>query len=286
MERCDPQGCDLRTSEFAALRALVLENTGIALADTKRELVKRRFAPRLRALGLADFGAYVDYLKKNFDLECTHFCNAITTNLTSFYRETHHYDLIERTVLPGWQHAKGRLRLWSAGCSTGQEAYCMAMTVLAQIPDASQRDVRVLATDIDENCLVRAREGIYEQREFDRVPQSLISTHFEPDHLLVKNMRRTAWRANDRLKSLITFNKLNLVSGRWPMQGRFDVIFCRNVFIYFDKATQEKVLRSFAALQRPGAWLCLGHSETVAGAAALGYQLVGKTIYQRSVEVP
>ena len=275
--------CELRASEFAAIRSLVLESTGISLSDSKRELVKRRFSPRLRALGLDSFAAYIDYVKQNYAAEATHFCNAITTNLTSFFRESHHYDFLQQVALPAWlSHARGsrKLRLWSAGCSTGQEAYCLAIAVLKLIPDAHQRDIRILATDLDEDCLARARRGAYEVREFEKLPKSLINEHFMRDQVMVKSMKREAFMANDRLKALITFNKLNLVQA-WPMQGRFDVIFCRNVFIYFDKSTQEKVLRNFATYQTPGSYLCLGHSETVAGAAALGYELIGKTTYQR-----
>lgn len=275
-------GCELRSSEFAALRELVLETTGISLADSKHELVKRRFSPRLRELGLDSFSAYVDYVKQNFNQEGANFCNAITTNLTSFFREQHHYEFLERMILPQWQkNPLGRLRIWSAGCSTGQEAYCLAMSVLKIIPDAAHRDIRILATDLDDNCLSRAREGVYEVREFEKVPQEVMDEHFLPAEIVSKTMRRDAYVASDKLKSLITFNKLNLVQ-QWPMQGRFDVIFCRNVFIYFDKSTQEKILRNFATYQSPGSHLCLGHSETVAAAASLGYQLIGKTTYLRA----
>lgn len=276
--------CELRPSEFAAIRSLVFEKTGISLSDSKKELVKRRFSPRLRALGLDSFSAYVDYVNQNFDQEAANFCNAITTNLTSFFRESHHYDLLEQVILPNWlKHARGtrKLRLWSAGCSTGQEAYCLAISVLKTIPDAHQRDIRILATDLDENCLARARTGAYESREFEKVPPAMLGEHFLRDHVMVKSMKREAYRANDRLKSLIAFNKLNLVQP-WPMQGMFDVIFCRNVFIYFDKQTQEKVVKNFACYQAPGSYLCLGHSETVASSAALGYELIGKTAYQRT----
>jgi len=275
--------CELRASEFAAIRSLVLESTGISLSDSKRELVKRRFSPRLRALGLESFTAYIDYVNQNYATEVTHFCNAITTNLTSFFRENHHYDFLQQVALPAWlrqAHGARKLRLWSAGCSTGQEAYCLAITVLKLIPDAYQRDIRILATDLDENCLAKARRGAYEEREFEKLPQSLINEHFVRDHVMVKSMKREAYIANDRLKSLITFNKLNLVQA-WPMQGKFDVIFCRNVFIYFDKSTQEKILRNFSGYQAPGSYLCLGHSETVASSSALGYELIGKTTYQR-----
>jgi chemotaxis protein methyltransferase CheR len=272
---------ELRPAEFEAIRELVLENTGISLADSKKELVKRRFAPRLKALGLSDYTSYIQYVTENYAAESSHFCNAITTNLTSFFRESHHFDFLTQTGLPLLlKKSPRKLRIWSAGCSTGQEAYCMAITLLKAIPDALSRDIKILATDLDENCLATARAGAYCVKDFEKVPPALISEFFGKGFVMVKNMRREAYVANDKLRSMITFNKLNLMQP-WPMHGMFDVIFCRNVFIYFDKDTQEKILRNFSKFQSPGSYLCLGHSETVANPGALGYQLIGKTTYLR-----
>lgn len=272
---------ELNTSEFAMLQQLVLANTGITLADSKRELVKRRFSPRLRALGLKSYAEYIGYLQDNFEQEGTNFCNAITTNLTSFFRENHHYEFLEQQVLaPFKQRNARRLRLWSAGCSTGQEAYCLAMTLLKVFPDATQRDIKILATDLDENVIATGKRGAYQVREFEKVPRALLDEYFVDDLVQVKSMQREAYRAVDKLKSMITFNKLNLLHP-WPMHGKFDVIFCRNVFIYFDKKTQEKIISGFARFQEPGAHLFLGHSETVNNPGALGYQLIGKTTYLR-----
>jgi chemotaxis protein methyltransferase CheR len=273
---------ELRPSEFSALQKLVLENTGISLAQSKMELVKRRFSPRVRALGLDSYSDYIQYLQQNFEEESSHFCNAITTNLTSFYRENHHYEYLSQVVLPGLQKRPGvrKVRIWSAGCSTGHEAYCLAITVLKSMPDALQRDVKILATDLDENCIATGQNGAYAVRDFERVPPSIIQEYFHDDTVMVKSLRRDAYRANEKLKSLITFNKLNLLKN-WPMRGKFDAIFCRNVFIYFDKPTQEKIIANFAKYQTSGSYLFLGHSETVANPPALGYQLIGKTTYQR-----
>jgi len=276
-------GCELQPREFALLRQLVLRHTGIALAESKRELVKRRFAPRLRALGLDSFGAYAEYLQRHYTSEGTHFCNAITTNLTAFFRENHHFDFLRARVLPPLVHkarARGRVRLWSAGCSTGQEAYCMALTVLEALPDAHRYDVRILATDLDEACLASARAGAYPLAEFAKVPPGSLKAYFEVGQVRLKHGVREGYVAGERLKRLISFKPLNLVEP-WPMAGPFDVIFCRNVFIYFDKSTQQKLLQGFAALQKPGGILCLGHSETMANPAAIGYRLVGKTTYER-----
>lgn len=272
---------ELKASEFEAIRDLVLENTGISLADSKKELVKRRFAPRLKALGLNSYTSYIQYVTDNYATESSHFCNAITTNLTSFFRESHHFDFLTQTGLPLLLKKNPRkLRVWSAGCSTGQEAYCMAITLLKAMPDALSRDIKILATDLDENCLATARAGAYSVKDFEKVAPAIVAEFFGKGFVMVKNMRREAYVANDKLRSMITFNKLNLMQ-QWPMQGMFDVIFCRNVFIYFDKDTQEKILRNFAKYQSPGSYLCLGHSETVNNPAALGYQLIGKTTYLR-----
>jgi chemotaxis protein methyltransferase CheR len=232
-------------------------------------------------LGLDSYTSYVQYVMDNFELECSHFCNAITTNLTSFFRENHHFDFLTQTGLPQLLRKSPRkLRVWSAGCSTGQEAYCLAITLLKAIPDALARDIKILATDLDENCLATARAGAYCSKDFERVDPRLITEFFNTGHVYVKSMKRDAFVANDRLRAMITFNKLNLMQP-WPMHGKFDVIFCRNVFIYFDKATQEKILKNFAKFQDPGSYLCLGHSETVPNPGALGYQLIGKTTYLR-----
>lgn len=272
---------ELRPAEFESIRELVLENTGISLSDSKKELVKRRFAPRLKALGLHSYSEYVQYVNDNYEMESSHFCNAITTNLTSFFRENHHFDFLTQTGLPQLLKRNSRkLRIWSAGCSTGQEAYCIAVTLLKAIPDALSRDMRILATDLDENCLATARAGAWCAKEFERVPPAIIAEYFSKGFVNVKSLRRDAYVANDKLRSMITFNKLNLMQP-WPMNGLFDVIFCRNVFIYFDKGTQEKILQNFARYQSPGSYLCLGHSETVSNPGALGYQLIGKTTYLR-----
>ena len=274
---------ELNTTDFNTIRALVHENTGIALSPAKRELVKRRFSPRLRALGLASFGAYVDYLRNNFDKEGVDFCNAITTNLTSFFRENHHFELLRTEVLPQLlktRRQNDRIRIWSAGCSTGQEAYCMAITLLKTINDMQRRDIKILATDLDENCLATARKGAYPDKEFDAVSPEILKNYFAPELVGDGYKAKNCYTASNKLKDLITFNKLNLME-TWPMKGTFDVIFCRNVFIYFDKETQLQLLRGFAALQSPGSYLCIGHSEIIPNPAQLGYQLIGKTAYRK-----
>jgi chemotaxis protein methyltransferase CheR len=273
---------ELSPATFESLRSIVLQHTGISLNASKMELVKRRFLPRLRALSLAGFDEYVEYIGANFDTEGVNFCNAITTNLTSFFRENHHFELVGtmlRTMLAR-RERKQRVRLWSAGCSAGQEAYSLAITLRETFPDLNRLDIKILATDLDENCLNTARRGIYPQKEFDKMHEPLIERYFTETSSPGKQMPGRCFEANDELKSLITFNKLNLMH-TWPMRGPFDFILCRNVFIYFDKDTQLQILRKFSALQPPGAYLCLGHSEIIPSPPSIGYQMTGKTAYRR-----
>lgn len=274
---------DLSPADFETLRAIVLQHTGISLNASKMELVKRRFLPRLRALHLHDFSQYVEYVKENFDREGVNFCNAITTNLTSFFREPHHFELVAtmmRAMLERRDRKPARIRLWSAGCSAGQEAYSLAITLRENFPDLDRLDLRILATDLDENCLATARRGIYPQKEFEKMHEGLVNRYFREVPSPGKNMPGKCFQASNELRSLITFNKLNLMHP-WPMKGPFDFILCRNVFIYFDKDTQLQILRKFAALQNPGSYLCLGHSEIIPNPPALGYQMTGKTSYRR-----
>lgn len=274
----------LGNTEFDSIRSLVYANTGINLSPSKMELVKRRFTPRLKALGMKDFGEYVKYLEHNFNTEESHFCNAITTNLTSFFREKHHFEMLKTTVLPELlKQRKGdqKIRIWSAGCSTGQEAYCLAVTLCNTIPDVHKRNIRILATDLDENCLTTAKEGSYPVKEFENVPDSIIKSYFTHNISNSGKFEKEVFTAKDNLKSLITFNKLNLMH-EWPMKGPFDIIFCRNVFIYFDKATQHELLKGFSSLQDNDGYLCLGHSEIISNPVELGYTLVEKTAYRKN----
>lgn len=276
---------ELSEVEFSNIRQLVFENTGISLSASKKELVKRRFTPRLKELGMGDFSSYIKHVRNNHEKEITNFCNAITTNLTSFFRENHHFEFLTSKALPDIlkrQSDKGRkIRVWSSGCSTGQEAYCLAMTLRSSIPAIGKWDVKILASDLDEKCLKTAANGSYPAEGFDKVSENLISKYFSKKEEVINRQTRTQFQANSDLKSMITFNKLNLMNPTWPMKGEFDVIFCRNVFIYFDKETQVELMRRYSALQRPGSYLCLGHSESIADPKAVGYRLIGKTTYIR-----
>jgi len=265
--------------DFNFLRTLVHRHTGISLSDAKRELVYGRLSRRLRALGLDSFRDYRNVLTSDPEgQEMVEFCNAITTNLTSFFRESHHFDhLREQVLVPLATRPPGqRLRIWSAGCSSGEEPYSIAITVRESLPQVCRHDIKILATDLDSDVLARAREGVYAEDRVKGMSQARISTFFH--ERLDGGILRFA--VTPSLRELITFKQLNLMH-ELPMRGPFDVIFCRNVVIYFDKDTQRDLFRRFAQLQRPGDVLFLGHSESMFKVSD-AYTLVGRTIYRRN----
>lgn len=267
---------ELTDADFTLLCRLAREHTGIALAENKRELVYGRIGRRLRKLQLASFREYCELLEQAPATELEHFINAVTTNLTSFFREQHHFAHLAQEALPHLLHANSasrRLRIWSAGCATGEEAYSIAMVVRETLGTRRGWDVRVLATDVDSNVLATAQAGIYarerlemseerRQRWFDSVPD-------RPGHA----------RVRPEVAQLVTFRPLNLMA-RWPMRGPFDVVFCRNVVIYFDKPTQRELFERIALLQPAGALLYVGHSESLFRITDR-YELIGKTAWRR-----
>jgi chemotaxis protein methyltransferase CheR len=264
--------------DFEALRKLVKELTGINLSDQKRELVYGRLARRLRALHLRSFAEYRDLLAGDGGREIGEFCNAITTNLTSFFRESHHFDYLrEQVLLPriNDRAASRRVRIWSAGCSTGEEPYSLAMTILETVPDLRTWDIKILATDLDSDVLSRAQRGIYAADRVRNMGAQRLTRFF------VERRGRDGpcYEVAPDLMSLITFKQLNLMHPL-PMKGPLDVIFCRNVVIYFDKDTQRELFARVAHLQRPGNLLFLGHSESLFKVSE-SYSPIGKTIYRR-----
>lgn len=246
--------------DFRTIAAVLHGDAGIYLPDTKATLVYSRLAKRLRLLGLSSFREYCALIQGKDGLdERQSMLAALTTNVTRFFREPHHFDDLRQNVLPGLAaraRAGGRIRLWSAGCSTGPEPYSMALTLLNVLPDAARYDVKILATDIDPNVVATARAGVYSREALDSVPTS------DRKHLV--RDAGDMWRLSDEVMDLIAFRELNLIRP-WPMSGKFDVIFCRNVVIYFDDATQEQVWKKFIDVMNPGARLYIGHSERVSG---------------------
>jgi chemotaxis protein methyltransferase CheR len=264
-------------SEFKRLREIVHVRTGIALSEAKRELVYGRLARRLRKLNLNSFAEYCRLVDDPESEELQEFTNAITTNLTSFFREDYHFKQLADEALPHIESKRAgtrRIRLWSAGCSTGEEPYSLAIVLREALAHLANWDVKLLATDIDSKVVATAAEGAYAAERFKGVSNERMRNWF----------RQIAGRpgfsaACAELKGLITFKQLNLLDA-WPMQGPFDVIFCRNVVIYFDKDTQRRLFDRMADLQEPGGWLFIGHSENLLNVTRR-YKLVGRTVYRR-----
>ena len=269
----------LTAEDFRHIAQILHSHAGIALGEGKAALVYSRLAKRLRALGLRSFREYcalidgVDGVDERQAMTA-----ALTTNVTRFYREPHHFDDLLNRVMPKLAErarAGGRVRLWSAACSNGQEPYSMALAVLAALPEAAELDVRILATDIDPNMVAEGAEGTYSEEALEQAPATLWRRHFDRG----PGAGRNRWTAGPALRRLVAFRELNLI-GDWPMKGRFDVIFCRNVVIYFDEATQERVWSRFTPLMTPGATLYIGHSERVSGPATHLLRPDGLTTYR------
>jgi chemotaxis protein methyltransferase CheR len=268
---------ELTDSEFKRLRELVHQRTGIALSEAKRELLYGRLARRLRKLKLTSFAEYCQLVERDESAELQELTNAITTNLTSFFREDYHFKQLAAEVLPqveSKRSGKRRMRLWSAGCSTGEEPYSLAVVMREALAHLSGWDIKLLATDIDSKVVATAAEGVYAAERFKGVAPERVKYWFREI-----SGRPDFFAASAELKSLITFKQLNLLD-QWPMKGPFDVIFCRNVVIYFDKATQRSLFDRMADLQEQGGWLFIGHSENLLNVTRR-YKLVGRTVYRR-----
>ena len=250
----------LEKAQFEKISQLVYRSVGINLHPGKQELVKARLTKRLRALGLKSLDAYMEYLNyDNPEEELSALVDVMTTNKTNFFREPQHFDYLCRQIVPRLKDRK--IRIWSAGCSSGEEPYSIAILLHEQIPDLALWDFQILATDLSTRMLDRAQKGIYEQSCRD-VPPLLMSKYFK----CVEANPRRSYQVIERLRRQVHFARLNLI-GEWPMKGPFDVIFCRNVMIYFDKPTQEQLVNRFWNLLKPGGHLFVGHSESLAGSS-------------------
>jgi len=254
---------DLTSAQFDTIRSFLYETCGIKLAEGKESLVKSRLMRHIRLLGLSGFDEYLDHLESDSaNGERIALIDALTTNKTSFFREYAHFTFLRERILPPLLREKPGLRIWSAGCSTGEEPYSIAMELLKAIPDLAYRDVRILATDISTRVLKTAQEGAYGQDEVRDIPASQLQKYFTCSG--AKNAR--VYRVKEILRKLVRFAPLNLM-GNWPMKGPFDVIFCRNVMIYFEKPTQQWLVQRFWRLLESGGYLLVGHSESLTASA-------------------
>ncbi len=271
---------DLTENDFKFIAGVIYDHAGIVLSDKKRDLVHSRLGRRLRALQLESFKEYCQYIisPKGSD-ELMAMTNALTTNLTSFYREAHHFEHLKNIALPeiktlASQNGR-RLRLWSSACSTGEEPYSIAMTLLESGIDRRHWDARILATDLNTEVLSAASAGLYSAEVCEKLPSDLRQCFIDA------RPQNGKFSIKSEVKGFITFKQLNLL-GPWPMRQLFDVVFCRNVLIYFDNETKSKLIDRFIRLLRPGGWLYLGHSETLNGHHE-GLTLTGRTIYRREM---
>ncbi len=267
-------------ADFDQIRATIKDLTGINMSESKRQLVYRRLGARLKATRIDTFQAYLEHLKKGDPVELEQFTNAVTTNLTSFFRENHHFDFLAKTIIPELTAKKGnggrRLRIWSAGCSTGEEPYSIAITLNESLKNLAQWDAKVLCTDLDSDVLNTCRAGVYSQQRVEKIPEGRLRRWFKKGRKGDEDLVRV----NPRLQELLTFKQLNLMND-WPMKGRFDVIFCRNVIIYFDKPTQRVLIDRYAEILEDGGYLILGHSESLFNVSDR-FKLLGNTIYRKT----
>lgn len=261
------------------IAAMIYADAGIYLNDSKASLVYSRLSKHIRNLGLDGFRSYCALVSSPEGADVRReMLSHLTTNFTKFFRENHHFEHLRDKVLPGLiERARqgGRVRIWSAACSDGQEPYSIALTVLGAMPNVADYDFKILATDIDPKILAAARAGVYDDTALETVAPPLRKQWFQD----VDVQGRRKHRVDDRVKRLITFNELNLMAN-WPFKGPFDVIFCRNVVIYFDEPTQMKIWSRFAGMLAPGGTLYIGHSERVSGDAKNVFDNTGITTYR------
>ena len=265
-------------SMFEQIRELVKHHTGIVLSDGKQDMVYGRLTRRLRALDLSDFDSYLTLIKREDEQELTHLVNAITTNLTSFFREEHHFEYLKNTVFPSLVEknaATQKIRIWSAGCSTGEEPYSIAMVVREFFEDYDGWDVKVVATDLDSNVIDKGKAGVYDIGRVDGLSLEYKKRWMKRG----KGDQSNLVKMKSELQNLITFKQLNLLHG-WPIKGPIDIIFCRNVVIYFDKETQRNLFDRYADVLSSDGHIFIGHSENMFNVCDR-FESLGNTIYQR-----
>lgn len=263
--------------DFNFLRKLSNEHSGIQVPDERFDMFYSRLSKRVRKLGLTDFKEYCQYLKDYPDHEFTEFINAITTNLTAFFREMHHFDYVRDVVIPELlvrNKSSKQIRVWSAGCSTGEEPYSLAITLLENVP--ADWDIKILATDLDTNVLQTASDGVYAEERVSDLPEDILKRWF----MRGKSSQSGQVKVRPQLQEIIQFKKLNLMQD-WPMKCHFDFIFCRNVLIYFDRETKTALAKRYAQMLSSKSWLFIGHSESL-NQLSNEFELVACTSYRKN----
>jgi chemotaxis protein methyltransferase CheR len=264
----------LHPHDFEQISQIVYRFSGIRLNQGKEELVRSRLIKRLRALGVNSFSGYLRYIKEDRSAQELHIMiDALTTNKTSFFRENQHFEFMRTCILPELKKHGSRLRVWSAGCSSGEEPYSIAMLLQEEWPQTNPSEIRILATDISVRVLAKARAGEYENESLKDVPSAYMPKYFNS----VRVNSNRIYTVRDSIKKMVRFAQLNLMD-EWPMKGPFEIIFCRNVMIYFDSATQGRLVRRFYDLLVPGGYLLVGHSESLV-ANSCGFKYVQPATY-------
>jgi chemotaxis protein methyltransferase CheR len=270
----------LSSQQFDKISRLVYQISGIDLHEGKEELVKARLLKRLRHLKISDFDRYLKYVADDKSgVEVGAMVDVLTTNKTNFFRESEHLDFLREEIIPGL--SSGPIRIWSAGCSSGEEPYSIAITLSEAIRDIGRRDIKILATDISDRMMEHARKGLYDEETLKAMPAQLRLKYFKRTdprggHSHIHGHR---YHVVPQLLSMVSFAKLNLME-EWPMRGLFDVIFCRNVMIYFNKQTQEDLVRRFWSFLREDGYLLVGHSESLTFLTH-DYRYLKPAVYQK-----
>lgn len=271
----DLMNLELTGTQFERVRELLYRMCGIDMHAGKEGLVKGRLMKRLRQLDIGSFDAYLRFVEEDpTRQELTSMIDVLTTNKTSFFREAQHFDFLKEEILPKLRVRGGSFRIWCAGCSTGEEPYTLAVVLREELPNVDALDIRILATDISTQVLSTAREAVYEAEKLSTVPPAILHKHFD----LVPGSAK-AYQANAGLRRMVQFARLNLME-EWPMQSKFDAIFCRNVMIYFDKPTQQRLVNRYWQYLKPGGHLFVGHSESLS-AWAHQFRYVRPAVYAK-----
>ena len=264
------------SATFQRLRSIVYENSGISLRETKQAMVSSRISKRMRALGIDTHQEYMQYLEHDASKdEITRFLDVISTNVTSFFRESQHFDFLKNVLQERLTASVPKIRIWSAAASTGEEALSIAM-VVCDVLGARRCDFKILATDISTRVLQTAQQGIYEQQQIDTVPDSYLRRYF----IKIRSDEGLRYRACDEIRRHIIYRRLNLSRPPFPMRGQLDVVFCRNVMIYFDKPIRNRLVAEMYRLLLPGGYLFTGHAESLSGMQS-NFVCLRPTIYQK-----
>ncbi len=254
---------DLSQKHFTVISRMMYELCGLSLPENKMGMVKARLLKRLRALRFNSFEQYLRFVRSDESgRELTSMIDALTTNKTSFFREQAHFDFLRATILTPLIAKNRRIRIWSAGCSSGEEPFSLAILLKEEVPDVNLRDVRMLATDISHRMLEIAREAVYEKDILGDISPQFLNKYFT----CVRTKPSRAYKVNHDVRSIVKLAWLNLIED-WPMAGPFNMIFCRNVMIYFDKPTRQRLIQRFWDILEPGGYLLVGHSESLTGSS-------------------